>query len=203
MTGHWDQIFGTEDISLFENAPTNLSEREAVPRGFESLDAPSLLNGLKRYAADRGLSEREVHDCAQLAVVHAASHGDHQRSRDAEPIEPLQSFLADAAQVRAAQLHQGVALERVELQIDFEMRHEGGKALGELLVLRDANAVGVYHQVADGPFLAHLEDAEKIGMQRGLAAGDLDYIGLFLVADDAVKHGFDLGQAAIFGAMLA
>ena len=46
------------------------------------------------------------------------------------------ALLADVAQVGAAQRDQRVALERVELQVDLEVRHVAGQPLGERLVLR-------------------------------------------------------------------
>jgi len=33
-------------------------------------------------------------------------------------------------------------------------------------------------------------------MEGGLAAGELDYVGMAFVADDGVEHGFDLGEGA-------
>ena len=46
--------------------------------------------------------------------------------------------------------------------------------------------------MADGAALGGVEDFEELGMDGGLAAGDLHDVGLGFVGDDAVEHAFDL-----------
>ena len=91
-------------------------------------EAAGLLNGLEGDAADAGLLQGEVDDGAEFVVVDAAFHGDDQRGGDAEFVEALEGLFADVAQVGAAQLHEGFAAKRVELEVELEARHVGGEA---------------------------------------------------------------------------
>ncbi len=72
-------------------------------------EAAGLLNGLEGDAADAGLLQGEVDDAAEFVVVDAAFYGDDEGGGDVELVEALESLFADAAQVGAAQLHQGFA----------------------------------------------------------------------------------------------
>ena len=47
-----------------------------------------------------------------------------------------------------------------------------------------------------GRALAISTTGEEIGVHRGLAAGELDYVGMAFVADDGVEHLFDLREGA-------
>src|SRR5215813_6090101 len=49
----------------------------------------------------------------------------------------------------------------------------------------------------DRPPLGGVEDAEKLGMNRRLAAADLNDIRLALVADNAIEHELNLLEAAM------
>ena len=104
--------------------------------------------------------------------------------------------MADAAEVGAAELHQRFALEGIELEIDFEIFFVFGQTLDEIFVFGDADAVRIHHQMADGAGLGHFHNLEKIWMDRGLAAGELDNVGMAFVADDCVEHFFDLIEGA-------
>ncbi len=129
-----------------------------------------------------------LHDRADFAVVDAALHGDHQRGRDAVPFEIFQRLAAHPPQVRAAQVHQRVALERIELQIDFEPALALGQLRDEIRLLRDAQAVGIDHHVADRAAARLVEDREELRMQGRLAAGNLHQVGLALARDQRVEH---------------
>ena len=98
-------------------------------------------------------------------------------------------------------MHEGFAAEGVELEVELELGHVGGEAVGEGFVLRDADAVGVDHEVADGAALGGVEDFEELRVDGGLAAGDLDDVGLGFVGDDAVEHAFDLVEGFVLGAV--
>ena len=152
------------------------------------MQAAGLLHGLEGDAADAGLLQGEVDDGAHFVVVDAALDGDDERGGDVERVEFFEGLGADAAEVGAAELHERVALERVELEVELELRHVGGEALGEAVFLRDADAVGVDHQVLDGAALGGVEDGEEVGVDGRLAAGDLHDVGLDFVADDGVEH---------------
>ncbi len=107
------------------------------------------------------------------------------------PLEVLKRGAADAAQIRAAQVHQRLALERIELQIDLEPALALGQPRDEIRLARDAQPVGVDHHVADRPRPHRIEDGEQIGMQRRLAAGDLHQVGLAFAGDQGIEHPLD------------
>ena len=48
----------------------------------------------------------------------------------------------------------------------------------------------------NGARLGHLDNPKKIRMYGGLAAGELDYVGMAFVANDCVEHLFNLLQVA-------
>jgi hypothetical protein len=102
-----------------------------------------------------------------------------------------------AREVGAAQALQRRGLERVELQIDLELRMLAREPLDERRVLRDAQPVGVQHQVADRPRGGLGEDIEELRMQRGLAPGDLHDVRLALARDDRVEHRADLVERPV------
>ena len=129
---------------------------------------------------------------ADLVVVHALLDRDDERRGHAEPVEALERLLADAPQIGAAQIHQRVALERVELEVQLEVRHVARQPHRELLVLRDPDAVRVDHQVPDRPRLCAIEHLEELRMDRRLAAGNLHDVGMALVAHDGVEHPLDV-----------
>ena len=117
-----------------------------------------------------------------------------QGGRDAVMLEILQRLLADLSQIRAAQIDQRVAFERVELEIDLEPALVLGEPRHELLFAGDTQAVGVDHDMADRAGAHRIEDREEVGMQRWLAAGDLHQVRLAFARDQRVQHSFDLGQ---------
>ena len=105
-----------------------------------------------------------------------------------------------AAEIGAAQILQRGPLQRIELQIDLEARPQIGKGSHELAITRDADAVGVQHDVADRLRLGQLQDVEDLRMDGGLAAADLHQIGLAFARNEGLQHGVDFGQAAVLGA---
>ncbi len=119
------------------------------------------------------------------------------RGRDVVALEVLQRLLPHAPQVGAAQVHQGVALERIELQVDFEPALLLGEAGGEVRLLRDAQAVGVDHHVADRARAHRVEHGEEVGMQRRLAAGELHQVGLAFARDQRIDHALDHRQRQV------
>jgi len=60
------------------------------------------------------------------------------------------------------------------------------------LLLRDADAVGVDHEVSDGAALGGVQDFEEPRVDGGFATRDLHDVRLSFVSDDAVEHAFDL-----------
>ena len=111
----------------------------------------------------------------------------------------LQRFAAHAAQVGAAQVHQGVAPERIELEIDFEPALALGELRDEIGLLRDADAVGVDHGVADRPPPHRIEDGEELGMQGRLAARQLHQVRLAFARHQRVEHPLDRRERQVRG----
>ena len=93
-------------------------------------------------------------------------------------------------------MHQGLALEGIELEIDFEIIFVVGEAFDEIFFFGDADAVGVDHQMLDWAALGQFHNLEKIWVDGGLSTGELDYVGVTFVADDGVQHFFDLREGA-------
>jgi hypothetical protein len=84
------------------------------------------------------------------------------------------------------------AAERIELQVQLETRKVVFEPPREVRLLRDPHPVRVHHQVLDRPLLGGVEDLPELRVDRRLAAGDLDDVGLAFVADYAVHHELDL-----------
>jgi len=59
-------------------------------------------------------------DRADLVIVDPSLDGDHEGGREAVALEILERLIAHPPQIGAAQVHQRLALERIELQIEFE-----------------------------------------------------------------------------------
>jgi hypothetical protein len=138
--------------------------------------------------------QRVADDLADLVVVDAALYRDDQRGRDVVTFEVLQRLEPHAPQVGAAQLHERVTFERIELQIDFEPALPFGEPGGKIRLLRDPDAVGVHHHVADRSRPHQLEHVEEFGMQRRLAARELHQVGLALARHQCVDHALDRRQ---------
>ena len=90
-----------------------------------------------------------------------------------------------------------LSLEAVELQVYLEPGHVVGQTGGELRLVGDPDAVGVYHDVAYRAGLGLVEDAEEVGVQGRLAARDLDDVGLTLVLHHRIQHLDDVLEGAV------
>ncbi len=111
-------------------------------------------------------------------------------------VQPLHGLFAHAAQVGPAQGHQRLAFKGIKLQVDFKIFFVLGQAADKVFFLGNAHAVGVHHQMADGPCLGQLNDLEKFGMHRRLTARELHHVRPALVAHDRIEHLFDQRQIA-------
>ena len=103
---------------------------------------------------------------------------------------------AHAPQVGAAQIHQRVALERIELQIDFEPALALGQPRDEirLRAMRMPLVLIITWRIGRAPH--RVEDGEELRMQRRLAARDLHQVGLAFARHQRVEHALDRRRAA-------
>ena len=178
----------------------DVGEEHAVAVLVEIEIAAGVLDRLEGHAAHAGIFERVADDAADLVVVDALLDDADERRGNPRALEIGERVLAHAAQIGAAQILQRRALARIELQIDLEAGLQLGERCDEILVARDADAVGVQHDVADRLRLGELQDVEDLRMDGRLAAADLHEIGQALALDQRLQHGVDLGEAAILGA---
>ncbi len=108
----------------------------------------------------------------------------------------FQRLLADLAQIRAAQVDQRIALQRIELEIDLQPALVLGEPRHEILLASDAQAIGVDHDMADRAGAHRVQDREEVRMQRRLAAGDLHEVRLAFAGDQRVQHPSRSSRAA-------
>src|SRR5664279_3703731 len=170
MARHRYDVFRPENAGLFVNAPADLGECEPVSGRVKLLKSTSDLDGLKRHAAHTRLLQCEIDKAADLIIVESTLQGDDQRGGDSQPVKAFESTPAHVAQVGAAQGIQRSGVQRIELQVDFEVGHIPGEPFGELFFSGESQPVGVHHQVADRPSLGGVENGKEIRMHRRLAA---------------------------------
>src|SRR5258708_19571661 len=93
----WDRnnIFGLKDLRLLEDFPPDLGQSQAVGGGIEILQTSSILDGLKRFAADARLLQGVVDGLANFVVVQAFFQRDHQIRRDVVAIQSFESVDAN------------------------------------------------------------------------------------------------------------
>ena len=93
----------------------------------------------------------------------------------------------------------GVELEAVELEVD--VRPQPLELADEAAVAGQADAVGVQHHHPDPALLRHLDEANDVLVDRGLAARELDHLRLALRAHEGVEHRrhLILGQGIAVG----
>src|SRR5207302_10886418 len=103
----------------------------------EVLVAAGVLHRLQRDAADAFPPQGVADDIADLVIVDAALYGRDERGRKAMPFEIFKRLLAYLAQIRAAQIDQRVALQRIELKIDLETALVPGEPSHEVRLARD------------------------------------------------------------------
>ncbi len=129
-------------------------------------------------------------------VVQSLLQRNHQVRRDVVPVQLLERIHPNAPQIGAPQLQQWLAFKGVELQIDLEVFRHIRQPLHELFILRDANPIGVDHQMPDGPGLRHFHNLEKLRVHRRLASGNLYHVGMALIAHHCVEHLLNQSQVA-------
>ncbi len=194
---HGDEVLGREHGRLLEDSPTYLGQGETLGGRIILRRAAGMLHGLERDATDTGLLHGEVDDLAELVVIESLLHDDDQRRADTVTVEILQGLASHVAHVLGPQVAESRLLEAVELQIHLEAGHVRGQTLREGGVLRDADAVGVQHQVLDGALLRGIEDVPESRMDGWLAARDLHDVRLAFGRDDGIQHAFDVLEAAV------
>jgi hypothetical protein len=112
----------------------------------------------------------EVDDLAQLVVVLAALDHHHQGGGNRFSFKGFQRVPANPGEVGTAQVLVNGGTQRIELEIDLEARLETRQPLHEIRVLGNADAVGVQHDVADGPPLGRRDDLDDLRVDGGFAA---------------------------------
>jgi hypothetical protein len=76
-----------------------------------------------------------------------------------------------------------------------------GELGGEVWLLGDPQAIGVDHHMADWLGAGERQDFEELRVQRRLAAGELNEVGLTLAGDDRIEHFVDRRQGQMLGAL--
>ena len=130
-------------------------------------------------------------DVADFSVVDAAFDGSDEGGRNALLFEIFQRLLPDPAQIRAAQMDQRLAFERIELQVHFQTAFVFRQPRHEVRLARDPQAVGVDHDMTYRPRPHRIEDRKEIRMQGRLATGNLHQIGLAFACHQRVEHFLD------------
>ncbi len=161
IAGQRDHVVLAEHAGL-DHAFADLRQHDAIGILVEILVAAGVLHRLQGDAADAFPGERVADDVADRVIVDAALDGRDQRGRDAVAFEIFQRLLADLAQIRAAQIDQRVALQRIELQVDLEAAFVLGQPRHEVRLARDPQAVGVDHDVADRAGAGGFQNGEEI-----------------------------------------
>jgi hypothetical protein len=93
----------------------------------------------------------------------------------------------------AADSDLGALVEPVELEVDMhsECRERGR----EVTIARQPDPAGVQHHERDPARPRRCKHLEDLGMDRRLAAGELDGLGLSLGSDESVEHRLHLREA--------
>ena len=133
---------------------------------------PDMGDRLKGDAAHRRVAEPEADDVAQLVVVHVALDRRHQHHVELRRGEALERARLDRAQVLPPQGQMGRLLQSVELEIDGGAQR--GQRVQKGVVLGDAHAVGVDHDVGNAARLRRGDEVEDARVNRRLAAAELD-----------------------------
>ncbi len=139
-----------------------------------------------------GVVERELNDAADLLVVDAVDDGRYGDDVDAGLVQVVDGLELHVERVADLAVRVGGVADAVELQVGVAQTGLSG-GLGELLGLRELDAVGcgLHGVVTD---LAGVGDGvEEVGRERGLAAGELDrHLTARLDLHRVVEHGLDL-----------
>ena len=101
---------------------------------------------------------------------------------------------ANPGEVGATQRLEGFRPQRVKLQVDFQPRLERRQRLHELRLLGNPDAVGIEHQMADGPPFRRRDDLQDLRMDCGFTAGQLQKVGLALAGHQRIHHPFNFCQ---------
>ena len=153
-----------------------MRKRVALPHaalGSDFLVAAGERNRLEGDEGDfLGILHRELHDGANLVVVHVVDDGGDQNDFDARLVHVFDGAQLHVKQVADLAVAVGVVADAVELQVGVaQARFE--RLLAEFLALGELDAVGrrLHAVVAD---LARVADGVKeVGLHGRLAAGEL------------------------------
>jgi len=139
-----------------------------------------------------GVVERELDDTADLLVVDAVDDRRYGNDVDAGLVQVVDGLELHVERIADLAVRVGGVADTVELQVGVAQTGLSG-SLGELLGLRELDAVGrgLHGVVTD---LAGVGDGvEEVGAERGLATGELNaHLTTRLDGDRVVEHGLDL-----------
>ena len=160
------------------------------------IDVPAHVgHRLEYHAPHRRMLQTEFQDGAHLIGVDAPLDGRHQHRVQTLLRHPVQRPQLQVQQVLAADGLVGLRPQPVELEIDYRLQL--GEPVQEGVVPGDTHAVGVDHHLADTPALGRLNHLQQVGVDGGLAAAELDDLGVAFDLDEPVQHELHLihGQA--------
>ena len=163
--------------------------------GVEFDVAANVSYGLEDGSADGRVLQTEFQDCADLIGVHVSLDGGDEDGGHAGVGEAVEGTNLGFQERLAANGEVGVLAEAVELEVDDGV--EGGHGGEESIVVGEADAVGVDHDLADATVAGGLDHLGQLGVDGGLAAAELDDLGVAFDFDETVEHGLDLFQGKV------
>lgn len=195
VTGQRDEIGHLDDpVRLFFQALEY--PRQCAPVRGVGLPMPAeIRDGLEIDSSDHGPIHAEFENSPDLVLVHPPVDGHYQRDGNAVCRKLPDGVQFHLEQIPASDLFIDLRFQAVELQIDFEAAIKRGQFLNESLVLGQADAVRVQHDIVHVLCPDHAYDADDFRMQGRFAAADLDDLGPSAFRlDQEIDHLFDLSD---------
>ena len=144
--------------------------------------------------------QREIDERAQLVVVVAARDHRQQRGRDAVAAEQIEHAQLGVGERGAEHRLVGRVAQRVERQDDA--RVERRQPRHQRLVLLQPEAVGRDRDAMDALGVAQLDQPREVGVQRRLAASEVDDAALGIRGADVAEDRAQLGLAHVVRAVV-
>ena len=151
-------------------------------------------------AAHPGPFQAKLQDPADLVQVDVVLDGAHQGAADVVFGEDVESGQLGLQQLLAAQGPGRRFVEAVELEVDFQPVAHGRQLFHQARVAGQTDAVGVDHDGLDRLLIGVADQADQLGVQRRLAAGELQHIGHAFELDVAIDHAAIGGEVDVLAA---